>query len=185
VFISKQQLKEIVPYIKEKNLDLYSKPLNEAMYEFGINTKPRISAFIAQIAHESGSFHYVKELASGAAYDDREDLGNRMPLAIEIAEVTHKTTAGRLYKGRGLIQITGFYNYRDCGVGLGLDLINNPEQLEKPEAACRSAAWFWDSRELNILADRNEFRKITQKINGGYTGIAERFEFYFNALKIL
>jgi len=184
VFISKQQLKEIVPHIKSKNLDLYLEPLNEAMYEFGINTKPRVSAFVAQLAHESGSFHYVKEMASGSAYDDRDDLGNRMPLAIEIAD-NNGTTAGKYYKGRGLIQITGFYNYRDCGVGLGLDLINNPELLEMPYEACRSAAWYWDSRELNLLADRSEFRKITRKINGGYTGIAERFEFYFNALKIL
>lgn len=154
------------------------------MNEFGIDSKLRIAAFIAQLSHESGSFHYVRELASGSAYDDRADLGNTHLLAIEVAKANN-TTAGKFYKGRGLIQITGFYNFKECGEALGLDLIHNPDLLAQPLNACRSAAWYWKSRDLNKHADVNEFRIITKKINGGYNGIDDRFKFYFRALEIL
>lgn len=183
-FITKEELRKIVPYIGLKNLNTYIEPLNLAMDEFKIYTKLRISAFIAQLAHESGSFNFVVEIASGSAYDNRKDLGNTEPLAEKMAE-KNNTTTGKFYKGRGLIQITGFYNYREAGQALDLDLVDYPQLLEEPFNACRSAAWYWGSRDLNSLADRSEFRKITKIINGGYNGITERFKFYFEALKVL
>jgi putative chitinase len=172
IMIKKDQLIKIVPYGKSK-VDLYLEPLNKAMAEFEINNKLRMAAFIAQIAHESGSFRYVEEIASGTAYEGRKDLGNVKP------------GDGARFKGRGLIQITGRANYEKCGKALGLDLINNPELLEQSINAVRSAAWFWKTNGLNELADKDQFKQITKKINGGYNGLADREAFYKKALLVL
>ena len=96
--ISREQLKRIVPNISVKGLNTYIERLNDAMGEFGIFTDMRIAAFIAQVAHESGSFHYVEEIASGAAYEHRQDLGNLRPEAMFAAH-KHASTTGRFYKG--------------------------------------------------------------------------------------
>ena len=92
---------------------------------------------------------------------------------------------GWKYRGRGLIQITGKNNYRACGEVLGLDLIAQPELLEKPQHACMSAAWFWATNGLNTLADAGKFDAITQRINGGQNGATDRQALYAKALKVL
>ena len=92
---------------------------------------------------------------------------------------------GSKYRGRGLIQITGRANYMACGEGLGLDLIKQPELLEKPQHACMSAAWFWSTKGLNTLADAGQFDRITRRINGGQNGAADRQVLYARALKVL
>ena len=65
---------------------------------------------------------------------------------------------------------------RAAGTGraLGLDLVNNPQQAARPEVGFRVAAWFWQTRGLNNLADQGNFREITRRINGGYNGLADR-----------
>jgi putative chitinase len=148
-------------------------PLTKAMQRYQINTVARQAAFLAQIGHESGRLFYVREIASGAAYEGRKDLGNTAP------------GDGRKYKGRGLIQITGRNNYTLCGNALGLDLVTNPELLEVPHNAAMSAAWFWFNNKLNDLADKGDFKKITRRINGGYNGLADRISLHASALKAL
>ena len=64
-------------------------------------------------------------------------------------------------------------------------LISNPEVLELPAAACRSAAWFWQSHGLNELADAGNFERITKRINGGTNGMADRLDFWERAKKVL
>ncbi len=91
----------------------------------------------------------------------------------------------RRYRGRGLIQLTGKTNYHTCGEALGLDLIAQPELLEKPQHACMAAAWFWGSNGMNTLADAGKFEGITQRINGGQNGAADRQALYTRALKVL
>ena len=165
-------LQSILPYAKAR-IPPFIAPINAAMREFHINSPIRQAAFIAQIAHESGELRYVKEIASGAAYEGRKDLGNTQP------------GDGMRYKGRGLIQITGRNNYAECGKALGVDLITNPELLETNGLACRSAAWFWASRGLNDLADKGDFERITKRINGGYNGLKERQAYYAKAMLFL
>lgn len=159
--ITLDQLRAIMPHAGTRAA-VFLPAINDAMDEFGIDTPPRQAAFLAQICHESGSLCYVRELASGAAYEGRADLGNTEP------------GDGVRYKGRGLIQITGRANYAECGQVLGLPLEQQPELLEQVGAACRSAAWFWTSRGLNEVADRRDFRLITRRINGGLNGFADR-----------
>lgn len=151
----------------------FAKPLTDAMVEFDITTPKQQAAFLAQIAQESGELRYTRELADGVAYEFRTDLGNTEP------------GDGPRYKGRGLLQITGRVNYSTCGTALHLDLIGQPELLEKPEAACRSAGWYWKSRNLNACADRDEFGTLTKRINGGFNGIDARIIYWLSARRIL
>lgn len=167
--ITLDDLKALCPLTKRARLALFVDHLNAAMQRFEIDNVEREAAFLAQIAHESGCFHYVEELASGNAYEGRADLGNTQP------------GDGIRFKGRGLIQITGRQNYLYCGEALGLDLIAEPELLEQPEHACASAAWFWRERGLNELADIGSFKLITKRINGGLNGYQERLTLWERA----
>lgn len=147
--------------------------LSSAMDKYEINTPARQCAFIAQVGHESGRLIYTRELwgptAAQKRYEGRKDLGNTEP------------GDGFKYRGRGLIQITGRFNYRKLGLALGVGLESSPELLEKPEWAAESAAWYWADRDLNELADKEteaSFKQITKKINGGYNGYADRVELW-------
>lgn len=166
------QLKAIMPSAGNK-ADVFAKPLTEAMERFGIDTPKRQAAFLAQVAHESGQLRYVRELASGQAYEGRADLGN-----VESGD-------GVRFKGRGLIQVTGRKNYVRCGFALELDLIACPELLETPENAALSAAWFWHENNLNRYADSGDFLTLTKRINGGTNGLADREHFWKLAKEVL
>lgn len=165
-----------LPYAKSEDLDLFFRPLNQAFREFEINTLPRLAAFIAQIAHESGSLRYKEEIASGAAYEGRRDLGNIY------------SGDGRRFKGRGIIQLTGRANYKWASKLLGVDLVSNPSRATEPIISSRIACLYWTSRNLNKYADWNNekgFREITRRINGGYNGWGDRLKHWEIAKKAL
>jgi len=168
-----QQLCSIMPEAAKLRASLFLEPLNKAMQEFGIDTPKRVAAFLAQIGHESGRLVYVKELASGQAYEGRKDLGNTLP------------GDGVKYKGRGLIQITGKANYVALAMALDIDCIVHPEVVEQPENACRSAGWFWKKHNLNQYADSGDFITLTKRINGGTNGLADRQALYAKAKQVL
>lgn len=177
VIPTKAMIARIMPHAGMR-VALYYPPLIAAMEEFEIlDVTSRSAMFLAQIAHESAEFRYVREIASGAAYDTGK-------LAERLGNTPEADGDGKLYKGRGLIQITGRNNYRACGKALDADLIKNPELLEQPDLACRSAGWFWSSRNLNELADANTmeaFKAVTKKINGGYNGLDDRIKYWNRA----
>ncbi|WP_300756319.1 glycoside hydrolase family 19 protein [Janthinobacterium sp.] len=166
------QLMAIMPYAGQ-HATLFLAPLNAAMAEFSINTPLRQAAFLAQVGHESGQLRYVRELASGAAYEGRADLGNVI------------AGDGVRFKGRGLLQVTGRANYAACGVALRLDLLARPELLEQTLYACRSAGWFWQSRGLSALADAGDQERVTRRVNGGLNGLVDRLALYQKARKVL
>lgn len=141
--------------------------------EFEINTPLRLCHFLSQVGHESGQLTYVRELASGAAYEGRLDLGNTSP------------GDGVKYKGRGLIQITGRSNYALASLSLDLPLLEKPELLEEPSNAARSAGWFWNNKNLNSLADADNLLKITKRINGGINGLEDRTKLLIRAKELL
>lgn len=130
---------------------------------YGIMDSPlRLAHFMAQLVHESGSFRYMEEIASGAAYEGREDLGNVV------------AGDGKRYKGRGPIQLTGRANYRDFGRRIGIDLERHPEIAAVPSIGLHLALEYWRNRNLNTWADRDDVLAITRKINGGTNGLADR-----------
>jgi putative chitinase len=127
-----------------------------------ISTVLRAAHFLAQLCEESDGFCTTEEYATGAAYEGRKDLGNTQP------------GDGVRYKGRGLIEITGRYNYTLYGKLLGLDLVDHPELAEVPANSASIATAFWTYHALNALADKDDIRDITLKINGGLNGLLNR-----------
>ncbi|WP_338678903.1 glycoside hydrolase family 19 protein [Janthinobacterium sp. TB1-E2] len=170
--ITLEQLLSIMPLARLRAAAFLA-PLNAAMVEFGITTPARQASFLSQVGHESGQLRYVRELASGQAYEGRADLGNT------------QRGDGVRFRGRGLLQVTGRANYAACGKALGLDLLAQPELLEQTVNACRSAGWFWQTRGLNALADAGDQERVTRRINGGVNGLAERLALYREARKVL
>lgn len=153
----------------------FAEGLNAACMKYVIDTPPRIAQFLAQLAHESANFYYTEEIASGAVYEGRVDLGNTQP------------GDGVKYKGRGLIQITGRRNYQAVSVALGIDFVNNPTKLADRPWCCESAGWYWNDRNLNALADQDSvdgFKAITRKINGGLNGWDSRLAWWEKAKQI-
>lgn len=145
---------------------LFAPHLAAACHHHHIDTRARLAAFLAQIGHESGGLRWVREIANGQAYEGRASLGNTQP------------GDGPRYRGRGLIQITGRFNYRATARSLqplgAPDFEAEPEALELPQWAAWSAADYWASRGLNELADAGDFEAITRRINGGLNGHADR-----------
>jgi putative chitinase len=136
---------------------------NVHLLSYGILDTPlRLAHFMAQLAHESGGFRYMEEIASGAAYEGRKDLGNTQP------------GDGKRYKGRGPIQLTGRLNYRNSGRTLGFDFEAHPELVAIPSVGLLVACSFWAGRRLNALADSDDIEAITKRINGGLNGIEDR-----------
>ncbi len=171
--VSVEQLRAIMPNLSDARARELMPHLNAAMQEAGINTPRRQAAFLAQLAHESGEFRWMEEIASGADYEGRLDLGNTEP------------GDGMRFKGRGPIQLTGRSNYRAAGQALGIDLENNPTRAADPDVGFRTAAWYWNNRNLNQYADAGNFDAITYRVNGGYNGKAERDAYYARALQVL
>lgn len=180
--ITQQQLLQIFPSAG-LNAGVYVSPLNAAMADHQINTPKRIAAFLAQVGHESAQLRYVRELGSDQ-YLSKYDTG---PLAIRLGNTPDADGDGQLYRGRGLIQITGRSNYLQCSLGLFGDerLLQQPELLEQPQWAAESAAWFWEQQGLNALADADQFNSITRKINGGLNGLEDRLQIWARARAVL
>jgi putative chitinase len=202
--ITKEQMHEAFPEVPQDNVEKYYDALVSAMEEFEINTPGRIAAFLAQAAHESGNFRAVHENLNYKAegltkifhkyFPDMETAEEYARQPEKIANRVYSSRMGNgdeasgdgwRYCGRGLIQLTGKDNYSACGAKLEVDLHENPEYLETPEGAARSAAWFWWSRDLNALADEKDIKAITKKINGGYIGLEDREKHYNHALSVL
>lgn len=163
--ITSDQLRKIWTHAPASRCVLYAPLLSDSMARFGIDTPEEIVEFLAQVSHESGEGNYTLELASGKAYEGRKDLGNTQP------------GWGVLYKGRGLIQCTGYVNYVLMGHLLGLDLIAHPELLQEPKHASDSAGAFWWNHHLDDLALKRDFVAVTKVINGGTNGLADRQQY--------
>lgn len=165
-----EQVLSIDPHIAP-----YADALIAACGAYDIVTPTRQAMFFAQTAHESGGFRYTKELwgptPQQQAYEPPSrksvDLGNTTP------------GDGFLFRGRGLIQITGRANYAAYSkYAYGDDTcVLNPDLLKAQPDTCASAAWFWKTHNCNALADlgTNEaFIAVTKRINGGTNGLEDR-----------
>lgn len=135
-----------------------------------INTNLRIAHFMAQIEHESAGFKHLKELGNHK-YLDKYDTGK---LAKALGNTPEDDDDGQKYCGRGYIQITGLYNYKQLSKDTGIDFVNKPELLEQEANAIISALWFWNKKKLNSFADKDDIKSITKRINGGFNGLSDR-----------
>ncbi|MBK8773104.1 MAG: glycoside hydrolase family 19 protein [Rhizobiales bacterium] len=151
--------------------------LSDACELHDIKGPVRLAAFLAQIAHESGALRHTRELwgptPAQARYEGRKDLGN-----------THLGD-GFLYRGRGLLQVTGRAGYAGASQRLGVDLLAAPELLEQPRWAALSAADWWAAHGCNALADAGDFTALTRRINGGTNGLEDRLQRWARAKEAL
>ncbi|ECI3777981.1 glycoside hydrolase family 19 protein [Salmonella enterica subsp. diarizonae] len=179
--------------------------ITAAMSEFGITAPLDRAMFLAQIGHESGGFTRIVENLNYSADGLKATFGKYFPGDTAqlygrtadhpanqkaIANIVYAHRMGNIeendgwnYRGRGLIQITGHDNYRDCGVGLGADLILSPQLLEQDEYAARSAAWFFASK--GCLKRSGDIKAVTKIINGGTNGLDDRKARYEKAKSVL
>jgi putative chitinase len=159
-------LKKIEPKAKAAVINDLAKYLAPALDAAGINTPNRVAHFLAQAAHESDGFKTLAEYwgptAAQSRYEGRADLGNTVK------------GDGSLFRGRGIFQITGRSNYTTIGKALGLDLITDPTVASTGEISVKTAIYYWNSRKLSVLADNDDVKGITKKINGGYNGLDDR-----------
>ena len=181
--LTQSQLQKMVPRCKAA---VWLGPLNAAFTRFGINTKARAAAFLAQVGHESADFTRLEEnlnytaprlvavwpkrfptLSSAAPFaGNPQKLANKV-YADRLGNGPETSGDGFLFRGRSLLQLTGRANYRAAGVALGLDLEGNPDLLLQPGPAALVAGWFWQVRGCNERADRGEWTAISAIINTG------------------
>lgn len=179
--ISQNQVAVIMPNLSAARLAQFFPHLEKAMKEFEINTLLRAAAFLAQLAHESAEFRFMEEIWGPTAAQKRYEPVTSLSQALGNTQ----TGDGKRFKGRGPIQLTGRANYRRYGNQLGIDLENNPLLAATPEIGFRTAGLFWKKNGLNELADKQFFKTITKRINGGLNGFEDRLKYYVRAKNVL
>lgn len=158
--------------IKDNEVD----ELNRCLNTFNINTKVRIRHFLAQCSHESGGGRWMKELASGAAYEGRRDLGNT------------QNGDGPRYKGVGFIQVTGRFNYQQFA-----NFIKDPKVMNGVDYVAANypfsiSGFWWMTNKMNELCDRGATcRQVSARVNGTdpANGLADREKYYKRCLEII
>ena len=198
-------LQQLCPKTKKTVLQLYATPLHEVAeyYDMYVNMN-RAAAFVAQTAHESGGFNFVKENlnygAKGLATTFKKYFpteADAKPYERQPEKIANRVYANRMsngdeasgdgyrFCGRGLIQLTGRANYTKFASDLGISIEDTVAYLETPAGAVSSAGWFWDNNNLNQYCDSNDFVTLTKRINGGTIGLEDRQHHYQLALKLL
>lgn len=185
---------------------IFAEPLDRALKQFDITTKPRIAAFIAQTAHESANFTRTEEslyystpervqkmwprrvssLADAASLCRHpQRLANRV-YANRLGNGDEASGDGWRYRGRGLIQLTGRSNYHFASDALGANYVSEPDAVAQPDGACMTAGWFWSSIHGNELADSMQIDELTRRINGpGMVGADDRRSRFDDAIQSL
>jgi len=179
-----EQLQSIMPRLPSGRCSDFLPFLNAAMTEFAIATPARAAAFLAQLAHESGQLRFMEEVWGPTDAQRRYEPVTTLSQALGNTE----TGDGKLFKGRGPIQLTGRTNYQRFGGLLNIDLVADPPRASNPDVAFRVAGLFWSKKGLNELADLatdDAFTEITKRINGGTNGLTDRQAFYAVARKVL
>ncbi|MCF5965075.1 glycoside hydrolase family 19 protein [Xanthomonas perforans] len=208
--LTAQQLKQAVG-CTDRTAERWIEPISEACRLYSISTPRRMAAFLAQVGHESAGLaalveglNYSLENLTAAGSRWRSLLSRVKELARNSVGLGNAAYANRLgngdeasgdgyrFRGRGPIQNTGRANYagmrdtlRAKGVRDVPDFEKQPEMLEQPKWGALAAAAFWDTRNLNPLADAGRFDDITERVNGGQNGAADRRARYAKALKAL
>jgi len=183
--------------------------LCELLPKYGITTQRRVAHFVSQCAHESANFKRLEENLNYSAKALRAVFGryfgdapkrdadeyHRQPEMIAnyvYMDEFRKYKMGNvnegdgwLFRGRGLKQLTGRHNYTKFGESVGMTAEEAAEYVASFKGAIESACWFWDTNNLNDIADTDNVKLMTKKINGGSIGLADRQERYVNAMRVL
>lgn len=200
--LTQEQLQQIIP--KNQYIGYWHHALAQLLPQYEINTADRIAAFLAQCAHESGGFVFIKENLNyrwqslrktfpkyfptdqlAQQYEKKpEKIANRV-YANRMGNGPEESGDGYKFCGRGLIQVTGRENYSWFAASLQISAEEASEYMETFEGAAQSACWFWESNNLNQWADKQDILTLTKRINGGTIGLEDRKKHYEHCLHIL
>ena len=202
---TKEHLQEII----SADADDWYDALCDLLPKYGITTERRVAHFLSQCAHESGGFKRLEENLNYSAKALRAVFGRYFgePPKADADEYARnpEMIANRVYndayrkykmgnteegdgwrfRGRGLKQLTGRYNYTKFGESIGMTAEEAAEYVATPAGAIDSACWFWDTNNLNDIADTDDVVKMTKKINGGTIGLEDRQKRYAHAMEVL
>ena len=183
--------------------DHWFEALCQVLPDYDINTVPRVAAFLAQTAHESGGYRAIKENLNYKAeslckvWPKYFNAGNAGQYTHNQQAIANRAYANRMgngdeasgdgwkFCGRGLIQLTGKDNYSRYAQSLEISLDEASEHLTTFEGCVQSAAWFWENNNLNQYADNGDILTMTKRINGGTLGLEDRKKHYDHALHVL
>ena len=199
---TKEKLAQIIP--GNPNLDHWYESLCEILPDYDINTVQRVSAFLAQCAHESGGFRAIKENLNYKAESLCKVWPRLFPnidiarqYAMQPERIANRAYGNRMgngpeesddgwkFCGRGLIQLTGKDNYTRYAASTEQTLDEASEHLTTFEGCVQSAAWFWEANNLNQYADSGDILTMTKRINGGTLGLEDRQKHYTHAIHVL
>jgi len=200
--ITKEQLAQLIP--GNSYLDQWCDALNKILPDYGIDTPRRVAAFIAQCAHESGNFRFLKENLNyraaslrktfpkyflddtvAATYANKPEMIANRVYANRMGNGDEASGDGWRYCGRGLIQLTGHDNYAFFAGSLDMPIEEASQYLETFEGAVQGACFFWESNNLNQWADCDDIVTLTKRINGGTIGLEDRKKHYEHAKHVL
>ena len=198
---TRDQLAQMIP--KNPYIDHWFEALISILPEYDITTPQRVAAFLAQCAHESGGFIFLKENLNYKAASLRRVFPKYFPddaIAAQYAGkgemIANRVYANRMgngpeesgdgfrYCGRGLIQLTGKNNYTFFAGSLDIPVEEASEYLQTFEGAVQSACFFWETNKLNQWADAGDILTLTKRINGGTIGLEDRQKHYQHALHV-
>ena len=204
---TEEHLAKIIP--GNKNVSQWYDALVDVMPKYGITTERRVAHFLSQCAHESANFKRLEENLNYSAKALRAVFGRYFgnPPKRNADEYQRKPEMianyvymdefrkykmgnvnegdGWLFRGRGLKQLTGRDNYTKFGHSVDMTAEEAAEYVATEKGAVESACWFWDTNNLNSIADTDDVKRMTKKINGGSIGLEDRQSRYLNAMKVL
>tara|TARA_B100000927_G_scaffold93335_3_gene75354 strand:- start:13452 stop:14327 length:876 start_codon:yes stop_codon:yes gene_type:complete len=202
---TKEHLAEII----SDDADNWYDALCDLLPKYEITTERRVAHFLSQCAHESAGFKRLEENLNYSAKALRAVFGryfgdspkrdadeyHRQPEMIAnyvYMDEFRKYKMGNveegdgwLFRGRGLKQLTGRENYTRFGASVDMTAEEAAEYVATPAGAIESACWFWDNNNLNNIADGDDVKLMTKKINGGSIGLEDRKKRYMHAMKVL
>jgi putative chitinase len=199
--ITLDQLKKIIPTNKEP--EAWLEVLLEVLPKYGIDTPMRLAGFLAQTAHESADYKRLEENLNYSAaqlqktWPNRFDAATALQFARKPEAIANKVYSDRMgngsaasgdgwrFRGRGIKQLTGRDNYTAFGKSVNMTAEKAAEYLTTKKGAVESAAWFWKTNNLNRFADVGDIVGMTEAINGGDIGLADRKKRYESAKKVL
>lgn len=188
----------------EELAQLWAPALSDCMVQGGILTPLRQAAFLAQIAHECGNFSEIEENLNYSAdglvrtwpahfTEDTAKLYAGQPIKLANYIYGPSTSIGKelgntgpndgwSFRGRGCLQITGrdlYTQFKASPWSQKFDVVGSPDLVSASRTlSAATAGWEWTQKQLNRLADIQDFREITRRINGGTEGLPHRIELY-------
>lgn len=186
--------------------ELWFDSLSTELPKYNIDTVERVAGYISQCQHESNDFTVLQENLNYSwqglrrtfpryfKTDDEAQKFHRQPERIANRVYANRMNNGDeasgdgwRFRGRGVIQITGRFNYTECSRYLfnDLRLVEDPDLLREPMYAVLSACWFWDRNKLNEICDRRDVVLLSRRINGGTIGLDDRIKKWERALAVL